>query len=94
MPCAVAACPFSYQCAKPRSSLETRSPKIDEACIAVLAGYYLPLRVLGSSHSTTAGEEIQVGGQKIIAYTAVLAVFARSLLVRSHIRQLVPAFTT
>ena len=67
--------------------------KIDEACIGVFAGYPL-LRRLGSSHSTTAGEEIQVGGQKIIAYTAVLAVFARSLLVRSHIRQLVPAFTT
>lgn len=59
--------------------------------IGVLAVYLL-LGVLGPSHGTLIGEEIQVGGQKIIAYAAILAVFARSLLVRSQIRQLAPAY--
>lgn len=64
---------------------------VNVSFIVVLAGYLL-LTMVGPSHYTPVGEAIQVGGQKIIAYTAVIAVSARALLVRSHIRQPAPAY--
>ncbi len=59
--------------------------------VVILVGYVL-LMMFGPGHNTLIGDEIQVTGQKLIVYTALTAVFARALLVRSHIRHPAPAY--